>query len=89
LAFMCHFTCILTIKLCTLRKVRANNRNMEVIIKYTYIEIFKPRAAYKSCEINIWRNIVLLFHNDEMHNTFQVFNYFPSFHCIYIPGIEC
>jgi len=76
---MCHFTCILTIKVCTLRKVWANNQNMEVLIKYTYIEIFKYKTAYKICEINISRNFVLLFDNDETHNTFQVFNYFSLF----------
>lgn len=58
---MCHFTYILTLKLCTLRKVWANNQNMEVLIKYTYIEIFNCKAAYKICEINIWRNIKFYF----------------------------
>ena len=50
---MCHFTRTLIIKLCTLRKVWAKNQNMEVLIKYTYIEIFNCNAAYKICEINI------------------------------------
>ena len=58
---MCHFICILTIKLCTRRKVWANIKNMEVLIKYTYIEIFKYKAAYKICEINIWRNFMFCF----------------------------
>ena len=58
---MCHFTCILIIKLCTISKVWANNQHMEVFIKYVCTEIFKCKAAYKIYEINILKILCFTF----------------------------